>query len=168
MPNHVPLVLTPHTADGVARAIGETHRQYIGFFNARSRWTGHLFQDRFSSVALDEAHLMAAARDVALNRVRARLVAQAQDWAWSNAPAHLAGQDDGWCGLRRCSIGSALRRPDRRRARLLSFHGTCATRKAARSDAGAAHRASAATRQPGRKPSAAEAEQLELGIGEMG
>jgi hypothetical protein len=129
MPNHVPLVLTPHTADGVARAIGETHRQYIGFFNARSRWTGHLFQDRFSSVALDEAHLMAAARDVALNRVRARLVAQAQDWAWSNAPAHLAGQDDGWCGLRRCSIGSALHRPDRRRARLLSFHGTCATRK---------------------------------------
>jgi putative transposase len=43
MPNHVHLVLTPHTADGLARAIGETHRQYTGFINARSRWTGHLF-----------------------------------------------------------------------------------------------------------------------------
>ncbi len=55
------------------------------------RWTGHLFQGRFSSVALDEAHLVAAARYVALNPVRARLV----DSAWSSARAHLAGRDDG-------------------------------------------------------------------------
>ena len=27
MPNHVHLVLTPHTPDGLARAIGETHRR---------------------------------------------------------------------------------------------------------------------------------------------
>jgi len=59
------------------------------------RWTGHVFQGRFSSVALDEAHLVAAARYVALNPVRARLVARAQDWAWSSARAHLAGCDDG-------------------------------------------------------------------------
>jgi putative transposase len=94
MPNHVHLVLTPSTPDGLARAIGETHRQYTGFVNARARWTGHLFQGRFSSVALDEAHLVAAARYVALNPVRARLVACAQDWAWSSARAHLAGRDD--------------------------------------------------------------------------
>jgi putative transposase len=54
MPNHVHLVLTPHTAEGLARAIGETHRQYTGFVNARARWTGHLSQGRFSSVTLDE------------------------------------------------------------------------------------------------------------------
>ena len=94
MPNHVHLVLTPSTPDGLARAIGETHRQYTGFINARARWTGHLFQGRFSSVALDEAHFVAAARYVALNPVRARLVKQAQDWAWSSARAHLAGGDD--------------------------------------------------------------------------
>jgi putative transposase len=94
MPNHVHLVLTPPTPDGLARAMGETHRQYTGFVNARARWTGHLFQGRFSSVALDDAHLVAAARYVALNPVRARLVACAQDWAWSSARAHLAGRDD--------------------------------------------------------------------------
>jgi hypothetical protein len=59
------------------------------------RWTGHLLQGRFSSVALDEAHLVAAARYVALNPVRARPVARAQDWAWSSARAHLAGRGDG-------------------------------------------------------------------------
>jgi len=95
MPNHVHLIAVPLTADGLARAIGETHRQYTGFINARARWTGHLFQGRFSSVALDEEHLIAAARYVALNPVRARLVARAQDWAWSSARAHAAGRDDG-------------------------------------------------------------------------
>lgn len=44
---------------------------------------------------MDEAHLYAALRYVALNPVRARLVEQAQDWRWSSARAHLAGEDDG-------------------------------------------------------------------------
>ena len=50
------LILVPVTADGLARAIGETHRQYTAFVNARQRWTGHLFRGRFSSVVLDEEH----------------------------------------------------------------------------------------------------------------
>ena len=37
----------------------------------RSRWTGHLFQSRFASVAMDEDHLIAAVRYVSLNPVRA-------------------------------------------------------------------------------------------------
>ena len=101
MPNHVHLILVPATADGLACAIGETHRQYTGFVNARQRWTGHLFQGRFSSVVLDEEHLMLAARQsmsrksgnrfcektcanrvAALNRVRPRPVRRPQDWAW--------------------------------------------------------------------------------------
>ena len=73
MPNHVHLILTPTTADGLARALGKAHRRYSAFVNARLRVTGHLFQSRFGSVAMDEDHLMAAARYVALNPVRARL-----------------------------------------------------------------------------------------------
>jgi putative transposase len=37
-------------------------------------------QGRFGAVAMDEQHLAAALRYVALNPVRARLVARAQDW----------------------------------------------------------------------------------------
>src|SRR5574337_2139850 len=62
--------------------------------NARARQTGHLFQGRFGSVALDEQHLMNAARYVALNPVRARLVPRAEDWPHSSVRAHLAGRDD--------------------------------------------------------------------------
>jgi putative transposase len=38
--------------------------------------------------------LVAAARYLALNPVRARLAARAEDWPWSSARAHLAGRDD--------------------------------------------------------------------------
>jgi putative transposase len=95
MPNHLHLILTPTTREGLGRALGKAHRRYSGFVNARNRVTGHLFQARFSSVAMDEEHLMAAARYVAMNPVRARLVRRAEDWPWSSAPAHLAGRDDG-------------------------------------------------------------------------
>jgi len=95
MPNHVHLILTPQTTEGLGRALGKAHRRYSAFVNARMRVTGHLFQARFSSVVMDEDHLMAAARYVALNPVRARLVAKAADWPWSSVRAHLAGHDDG-------------------------------------------------------------------------
>jgi putative transposase len=95
MPNHVHLILTPGDEAGLGLAVGEAHRRYTNFVNARGRWTGHLFQSRFASVVMDEAHLIAAARYVPMNPVRARLVPKAEDWLWSSARAHLAGQDDG-------------------------------------------------------------------------
>jgi putative transposase len=95
MPNHVHLIAVPQDDCGLGRAIGEAHRRYTNFINARGRWTGHLFQSRFASVPMDEAHLMACVRYVSLNPVRARLVAAARDWPWSSVRAHLAGKDDG-------------------------------------------------------------------------
>ncbi|MFN0193198.1 MAG: transposase [Aestuariivirga sp.] len=95
MPNHVHLILVPKTEDGLARAIGETHRRYTAFVNVRARQTGQLFQGRFSSVVMDEVHLAAALRYVTLNPVRAKLARRALDWPWSSARAHLKGIDDG-------------------------------------------------------------------------
>jgi putative transposase len=72
MPNHVHLILCPMTADGLGLALGAAHRRWANFINARGRWRGHLFDGRFASVAMDEDHLMAAVRYVALNPARAR------------------------------------------------------------------------------------------------
>jgi putative transposase len=44
---------------------------------------------------MDEAHLLAAARYVETNPLRAKLVRRSRDWRWSSARAHLAGRDDG-------------------------------------------------------------------------
>jgi putative transposase len=94
MPNHVHIVAVPRDSDGLARTFRHVHRHYTGYVNARLRVTGHLWQGRFGSVAMDEQHLCAAFRYVALNPVRARLVARAEDWRWSSVRAHLAGRDD--------------------------------------------------------------------------
>lgn len=94
MPNHVHAVVVPADEHGLARTFGETHRRYTGYINARARRTGHLWQGRFGSVAMDEEHLHRALRYVSLNPVRARLVSRAADWPWSSVSAHLSGEDD--------------------------------------------------------------------------
>jgi putative transposase len=80
--------------------VGEAHRRYTNFTNARGRWTGHLFQSRFASVAMDEWHLVSAVCYVSLNPVRARLVTRAEDWPWSSVRAHMNGADDGLVTVR--------------------------------------------------------------------
>jgi len=95
MPNHVHLILTPSTVEGLGRALGKAHRRYSAFVNARMRVTGHLFQGRFSSVVLDETYLRASARHIALNPFRARLVESTDAWRWSSTAALLSGRNDG-------------------------------------------------------------------------
>jgi len=95
MPNHVHLILVPSDEDGLRRALAPVHRRYAGIVHARRRRTGHFWQGRFGAVAMDEEHLAAALRYVALNPVRARLVERAQDWRWSSTRALLSGKDDG-------------------------------------------------------------------------
>lgn len=100
MPNHVHLILCPRTEVGMAQAMGAAHRRWANFVNARGRWRGHLFDGRYASFVMDEAHLMAAVRYVALNPVRARLAERARDWPWSSVRAHLDGRDDGLVSVR--------------------------------------------------------------------
>lgn len=95
MPNHIHLILTPAGPDGLRAALAEAHRRYARRINAARGWTGYLFQGRFASYPMDEAHLMAAVRYVELNPVRAGLVGRAEDWPRSSARAHVGGQGDG-------------------------------------------------------------------------
>jgi putative transposase len=94
MPNHVHLVAVPDTKESLAAAIGEAHRRYTRLINKREEWRGFLWQGRFASFPMDEAHLYLATRYVELNPVRAGLVQQPWQYRWSSAAAHIAGRDD--------------------------------------------------------------------------
>jgi putative transposase len=94
MPNHVHLIAVPKSADGLRRGIGEAHRRYTRRVNFREGWRGHLWQGRFASFVMDEPYLLAAARYIELNPVRAGLVVAPSDYRWSSARAHLKGKDD--------------------------------------------------------------------------
>ncbi len=100
MPNHVHLILVPETEDGLAVALGEAHRRYTRRINSREGWRGFLWQGRFGSFPLEGDHLLAAARYVELNPVRAKLARGPEDWPWSSARAHLAGRDGGALSVR--------------------------------------------------------------------
>ena len=94
MPNHVHLIAVPQDEQGLARAIGEAHRRYTRRVNFREGWRGHLWQERFASFPMDETYLLAAARYVEMNPVRAGLAKRPEDYPWSSARAHMEGRDD--------------------------------------------------------------------------
>jgi len=94
MPNHVHLIVVPKSEDGLARAIGEAHRRYTRRVNSRQRWRGHLWQGRFASFVLDKPYLLACARYIELNPLRAHLATAPSEYRWSSARAHIKRKDN--------------------------------------------------------------------------
>jgi len=92
MPNHVHLVVVPATRDALQRALKPLHMRHAQHVNRAKECSGHVWQGRFFSSALDETYLWAAIRYVERNPVRARFCSRAEEYAWSSAAAH--------CGLR--------------------------------------------------------------------
>ena len=88
MTHHVHLMAIPHQEDSLAKGIGRTHFRYSQHINRLHRRSGHLWQGRFYSCALDERHLWLAMKYIELNPVRARLCRRAWRYAWSSAAAH--------------------------------------------------------------------------------
>jgi putative transposase len=93
MTNHVHLVAIPQAQDSLAKAIGRTNFVHTQAINRLHRRTGHLWQNRFYSCALDDAHLIAAVRYVERNPVRAKQAKRAWTYPWSSAAAHIGEGD---------------------------------------------------------------------------
>ena len=94
MPNHVHFVVIPHSRHALSTFFCEVHKRYARRTNMLNDWKGHLWQQRFYSVVMDEHHCRAAMRYVELNPVRAGLVLQATDWPWSSARANIGAISD--------------------------------------------------------------------------
>ena len=95
MTNHVHFVAVPRREDALALAIGRADFRYAQYVNRLHRRSGHLWQNRFYSCALDERHAVAALRYVEQNPVRAKLCRVPWTYEWSSAAAH-AGEGDPW------------------------------------------------------------------------
>lgn len=94
MPNHVHLIVVPPSEESLPRSLQWAHSRYAEYANQRHDWTGHLWQQRFRSAPMDEAHLYWAARYVLGNPVRSGLVRHATEWRWSAAAAHAGLRTD--------------------------------------------------------------------------
>mgnify|MGYP001233814767 CR=1 FL=1 len=92
MTNHVHLVAVPERETSLCDVFKPVHVCYAQHVNRARRLTGHVWQGRFYSCPLDDAHYIRAMRYVERNPVRARMAEHAVDYPWSSAAGH--------CGLR--------------------------------------------------------------------
>ena len=94
MDNHVHFIVVPQSPDSMARTFNQAHMRYSQYFNRKMGRRGHLWQGRFYSCPLDEAHLYAAVRYAERNSVRAGLVERGEDYPWSSALSHVERIDN--------------------------------------------------------------------------
>jgi REP element-mobilizing transposase RayT len=84
MDNHVHLVIRTGT-EPLGDAVRRIGVRYAPWFNKKYGRAGHLFQDRFKSVPVeDDAHLITLLRYVWNNPVEAGIVVRSDDYHWSS------------------------------------------------------------------------------------
>jgi REP-associated tyrosine transposase len=90
MGNHFHLLVTTRDPN-VSAGMQYLNGRYCQWFNWRHGYEGHVLEKRFfSTVVKSDAHLVAAARYIVLNPVRAGLCRSAADWPWSSYRAMVA------------------------------------------------------------------------------
>jgi putative transposase len=95
MTNHVHLLLTPLTPEGLPRLMQWLGNRYVRHVNTTYRRTGTLWEGRYRAAPIDgESHLLACYRYIELNPVRAGMVAEPGDYRWSSYRAHAGGAAD--------------------------------------------------------------------------
>ena len=95
MTNHVHLLMTPSTDDGIGKAMQSVGRRYVQHYNRAYRRTGTLSEGRYRATLIDsERYLFACHRYVELNPVRAGIVRKPEDYPWSSHRANALGSAD--------------------------------------------------------------------------
>ena len=92
MDNHLHLLATPETDDGLPQLMQAVGRSYVRYFNLRHQRSGTLWEGRYRSNLIEpERYLLACMVYIDLNPVRAGMVAEPADFPWSSH-RHCIGQ----------------------------------------------------------------------------
>ena len=92
MTNHVHLLMTPETTEGVSLVIRDLGRDYVRQINKAHGRSGTLWEGRFkSSLVAQEDYCLACHRYIETNPVRAKMVANPADYRWSSFKANALG-----------------------------------------------------------------------------
>jgi putative transposase len=96
MTNHVHLLVTPHSQNGIAKAIQMLGRYYVQYFNYTYKRTGTLWEGRYKATLVDsENYLLTCYRYIELNPVRAEGMANhPSEYPWSSYRRNALGYDD--------------------------------------------------------------------------
>lgn len=93
MTNHVHLLISPSTEQGIGKTIQMLGRYYVQYFNTTYGRTGTLWEGRYKSALVDtERYLLTCYRYIELNPVRAQMVMHPSEYPWSSYRCNGAGQ----------------------------------------------------------------------------
>ena len=95
MTNHVHLLITPQTDQGISKVMQMLGRYYVQYFNYTYQRTGTLWEGRYKATLIDtERYLLTCCRYIELNPVRAGMVKHPSEYPWSSYACNALGQED--------------------------------------------------------------------------
>lgn len=96
MPNHVHLLVTPKTKDGIGKMLQMIGRYYVQYFNKKYKRTGTLWEGRYKATLIQtEQYLLTCMRYIENNPVRAKnMVSHPGEYLWSSYQCNAEGEYD--------------------------------------------------------------------------
>ena len=95
MTNHIHLLATPNTLDGISKMMQMLGRYYVQYFNSTYKRSGTLWEGRYKASLIDsESYALLCYRYIELNPVRAGMVEHPSEYPWSSYRANALGQYD--------------------------------------------------------------------------
>ena len=95
MTNHVHLLMTPHSENGISKVMQYIGRYYVQYFNYQYQRTGTLWEGRYKATLIDsENYLLTCSRYIELNPVRAGVVKTPAEYSWSSYHCNALGEEN--------------------------------------------------------------------------
>ncbi len=95
MTNHVHLLMTPATKNGLSKVMQSVGRRYVQYFNYTYKRTGTLWEGRYKATLVDSEHyLLTCYRYIELNPVRANMVSHPEMYPCSSYHRNALGLPD--------------------------------------------------------------------------
>ena len=94
MTNHVHLLVTPQSEEGIGKMMQMLGRYYVQYFNYSYKRTGTLWEGRYKATVIDtEQYLLTCMRYIELNPVRAQgMVDHPSEYPWSSYRCNALGE----------------------------------------------------------------------------
>jgi putative transposase len=95
MTNHVHLLITPDSKQGISRVMQSLNRLYVPYINFTYGTSGTIWEGRYKASLIEhEEYLLTCMRYIELNPVRAGMVRAPEEYYWSSYGVNAWGDTD--------------------------------------------------------------------------
>jgi len=94
MSNHIYLLATPTTLDGISQLMKGVGQRYVTYINKLEKRTGTLWDGRYKASLVEDGHyLLACMRYIEMTPVRSKVAKTPKNYQWSSYQTNAYGKD---------------------------------------------------------------------------